>query len=338
MPDFKKERLLKSIKIFLPLALLIIASVEIHQFAAGIHVSVLKKELNEFSYPELATVFLLTCGAIVPMFFYDAILLQLLRADITLGRLLRISFIANSFSNLIGFGGFAGAMLRTYFYGRYERDKRVLLRTIASVSLFYLTGISLLSWMIAAGYRNYPLLADAKWLVLAVFAVSLYLPAFLFFTFRRLKEDGANIIDSQTAIRLVTVSLFEWMAIYAVIIYIASILHLPAGAGSLFPVFVIASCAGIVSMIPGGLGSFDLVFIWGTQEIGIPDEKVVVLLLLYRIGYLLLPFIFGVILLIKEYWDKWIHFLGRCDEGANIALLKPQPDNSILDKAKKNRP
>ena len=35
-------------------------------------------------------------------------------------------------------------------------------------------------------------------------------------------------------------------------------------------------------MIPGGIGSFDLVFLWGAQSLGILDEKVLVLLILYQ--------------------------------------------------------
>ncbi|WP_071460519.1 lysylphosphatidylglycerol synthase domain-containing protein [Bacillus massilinigeriensis] len=300
----KKNQLLKSIKILFPFVLMLIAGIEIHQFLTGIEAGELKKDIASFSFIEIALLLILTCCAIVPMFFYDAILLQLLRARMPLSRLLRISFIANSFSNLIGFGGFAGAALRTYFYRGYEQDKRVLLKTIASVSLFYLTGISLLAGIIAAGFRNYPLLHDVRWLTGSVFAVSLYLPGYLYFTHRRLKNNREKSICSMTSLRLVTVSLMEWIAIYGIIVYLASILQLDVSPGSLFPVFIIASCAGILSMIPGGLGSFDLVFIWGTQELGIPDEKVLVLLLLYRVGYLLLPFIFAALLLMKEYIDK----------------------------------
>ena len=52
-------------------------------------------------------------------------------------------------------------------------------------------------------------------------------------------------------------------------------------------------------MIPGGLGSFDLVFLWGLQELAVSDEKALVLLLLYRIGYFLIPFFIRRIFVIK---------------------------------------
>ena len=60
-------------------------------------------------------------------------------------------------------------------------------------------------------------------------------------------------------------------------------------------------------MIPGGLGSFDLVFIWGTQNLLESDEKVLALLIFYRLGYFIIPFIISTVLFIKEYWEKWNH-------------------------------
>ena len=63
-------------------------------------------------------------------------------------KLIRHSFIANTFSNLIGFGGLVGLMLRSYFYSKYKEEKEGMLKNIASVTLFYLTGISLLAWIV----------------------------------------------------------------------------------------------------------------------------------------------------------------------------------------------
>lgn len=83
-------------------------------------------------------------------------------------------------------------------------------------------------------------------------------------------------------------------------------LNIPLSFHELVPVFIVASCAGIASMIPGGLGSFDLVFIWGTQNLNILDEKVLVMLVFYRSGYFLLPFLLAVALFIKKYKKDWL--------------------------------
>ncbi|MFS0644518.1 bifunctional lysylphosphatidylglycerol flippase/synthetase MprF [Siminovitchia sp. 179-K 8D1 HS] len=293
---------LQILKIIFPLFLLILAGFEIQRFAKGLDYGMLQREMSQIQMIDMALVLLVVACAIIPMFFYDSIIINTLGLDVPKKQFMKRSLIANAFSNLLGFGGLIGLMIRTYFYESQKIPRKRLLTTIASVSLFYLTGISLLSWVIIAGYRDIPLLVNTKWLYLAVLAVGIYLPVLLFVLNRNKKDI---ILDIPTRFNLVIVSLCEWGGIFLVISFLAKILHIDIGFHDLFSIFIVACCAGIISMIPGGLGSFDLVFIWGTDYLGIQDEKVLVLLMLYRIGYFFIPFIISVILFVKEYWDKW---------------------------------
>ena len=110
--------------------------------------------------------------------FYDVILANILGININRRNLLNHSFIVNTFSNLIGFGGLVGIFLRDYFYSKYKEDKEGMIRSIASVTLFYLTGISLLTWIMYIFFWDFPLLKEERWLSIAVVLVSLYVPAF----------------------------------------------------------------------------------------------------------------------------------------------------------------
>lgn len=66
-------------------------------------------------------------------------------------------------------------------------------------------------------------------------------------------------------------------------------------------IFIVATIAGIISMIPGGLGSFDLIFLIGaTRELNIDSSSVLMALVLYRISYYFIPFIIALILGISE--------------------------------------
>jgi phosphatidylglycerol lysyltransferase len=305
MAGIKKEKIFTTVKFVFPLFLLILAIMEMKKFAKGVNVELLRQEINHLNFGVPVIIFLITLAAIFPMFFYDAILVRILGFKVPKKLLVENSFIANSFSNLIGFGGLVGAMLRTYFYHDYEHDKRRLLGGIASVSLFYLTGLSIFSWIVTIGYRRFPLFLEEKWLYFAVLAVGFYLPVFVTIHIIRNRKEERGIITLGVGLQLVFVSIMEWLAIYFTILILSRLLGIPISAGSLIPVFIIASCAGIISMIPGGLGSFDLVFIWGMQDLHISDEKVLVLLLFYRIGYYFLPFLISVVLFIKSYWEKW---------------------------------
>ncbi|WML44937.1 bifunctional lysylphosphatidylglycerol flippase/synthetase MprF [Neobacillus sp. PS3-40] len=305
MLRLKKEKVFTTVKFTFPLLLLILAIFEMKKFAGSVNVHLLRQEVNRLQFGSLILILCITIVAIFPMFFYDAILVRILGFHVSKKELIENSFIANSFSNLIGFGGLVGAMLRTYFYHNYEHDKKRLLGGIASVSLFYLTGISLFAWIVTIGYRHFALFSDVKWLYLAVLAVGFYLPAFVFIHILKHKKEDQTLITFEVGIKLVLVSILEWTAIFVAVWLLSLILGLSIGVNNLLPVFIIASCAGIISMIPGGLGSFDLVFIWGMQDLHASSEKVLVLLLFYRIGYFVIPFLIGLVLFIKSYWEKW---------------------------------
>lgn len=299
----KKEKIVKVVKFIFPLLLLIFAIIEMKRFTGDLNVQLLKNEINQLNIWVLLLILAITFIAVLPMLLYDVILVRILKLKVLTSELLEQSFIANSFSNLIGFGGLVGAMLRTYFFHKHEKDKRKLLGVIASVSLFYLTGISLLSWIVTIGFRRFPLFVDTKWLYFAVLGVGLYLPIFLGIHIMKSKKE--SVITLKVGIELVVVSVIEWLAVFVAILFLSRLLGIPVSSIDLFPVYVVAACAGIISMIPGGLGSFDLIFLWGMQELHVPDEKVLVLLLFYRIGYYFVPFLISLVFFVKLYWERW---------------------------------
>lgn len=301
----KKEKIVKVVKFSFPLLLLIFALLEMRKFTRDINVNLLKDELNRLNFWLLLVILAVTFTAVLPMVLYDVILFRILKIKKLKRELLEQSFIANSFSNLIGFGGIVGAMLRTYFFHRLEPDNRRLLGVIASVSLFYLTGISVLSWVVTTSYRDYPLFIDTRWLYFAAVGVGLYLPVFYIIHIFQSKKENKSLINTKAGIQLVSVSVIEWFAVFCAIFLLNKLLGIDISIRNLFPVYIVAACAGIISMIPGGLGSFDLIFLWGMRDLHAGEEKVLVLLLFYRIGYYFLPFLISLIFFIKLYWKKW---------------------------------
>jgi phosphatidylglycerol lysyltransferase len=305
MAGIKKERIFTSIKFIFPLFLLILATFEIKKFAKGVNTDLLMHEVSHLHIIILALILVITLFSTFPMFFYDLILVRVLGISVPRKELLEYSFIANSFSNLIGFGGLIGAMLRTYFYHDFEHDRRKLVVGITSVSLFYLTGISLFSWVITIGYRHFSLFQKEHWLYFAVIAVGLYLPVFVLVHIINAKKEEHSLITVNVGVKLVGISFLEWLFVFLTILLLSQLLGISVSVSNLIPVFIIASCAGIISMIPGGLGSFDLIFIWGMQDLHVPNEKVIVLLLFYRLGYYLLPFLISLVMFVKSFWVKW---------------------------------
>ncbi|MEH7253955.1 phosphatidylglycerol lysyltransferase domain-containing protein [Neobacillus niacini] len=301
----KKEKLFTIVKFIFPLLLLIFAIFELKKFIGNIDLRLLQTEIDQLRLETVLLIFIVMFAAVLPMLLYDVMLIKILGLRARKKEVLEQAFIANTYSNLFGFGGLIGAMLRTYFYHKLEDDKRRLVGGIAAVSFFNMTGLSLLSLLVAVGFKDHPIFVQTNWLYFAVLGVSIYLPLFFGLHVVKNRRDKQSLIGIGNGMKLFFTSLLEWSAVFSGIWLLSWLMNIPVSFEQLFPVYIVATCAGIISMIPGGLGSFDLVFIWGMQYIHVPEEKVLVLLLFYRIGYYLFPFLLSTILFIKLYWEKW---------------------------------
>jgi phosphatidylglycerol lysyltransferase len=300
-----KGKLFTAGKFLFPLMLSIFAILELKKFIANSDLGLLQTEIGQLQFGNLLLIFIMLFASVLPMLFYDFMLMNILGIKARKKEIVEKALIVNTYSNFFGFGGLIGGMLRTYFYGKLEQDKRRLVGGITAVSLFYMTGMSMLALLVAIGFLNHPIFVQEKWSYFAVLGVSLYLPIFMGIHLFRNRRDKQSFITFRPGIKLFFISLLEWIAVFCGIWFLAWILDISVSAGQLFPVYVVAACAGIISMIPGGLGSFDLVFIWGMQYLKVEEEKVLVLLLLYRIGYYFLPFLVSTVVFIKRYWVKW---------------------------------
>lgn len=279
--DGKKEKLLTVGKFLFPLLLSIIAIVELKKFVGELDVQLLQNEINQLYLGTLILIFSVMFLAFIPMLLYDVMLMKILGLRVKKKKLAEQALIANSYSNLIGFGGIVGGMIRTYFYHRLLKNKRRLVSGIAAVSLFYLTGISFLAFIVVIGYRYFPIFLQVKWLFYTVLVISLYLPIFIGIHFYKNLMANESLITVGAGVKLFLISVLEWFSVFLAFWLLCEIMNIAVSFEDLFPVFVIATCAGIISMVPGGLGTFDLVFIWGMQYLQIPEEKVLVLLLFY---------------------------------------------------------
>ncbi|MEH7181169.1 lysylphosphatidylglycerol synthase domain-containing protein [Neobacillus vireti] len=297
----KKEKWFTFVKFIFPLLLLIIVILELKKFIGNLDVGLLQNEIGQLQFSALLLIFSVMFAAVLPMLFYDFMLIKILGLRARTKTVIKQALIVNTYSNLFGFGGLIGAMLRTYFYHKLENDKRRLVGGIAVITFFYMTGMALLALLVVVGFRDHPIFVQTKWLFLAVLSVSCYLPLFWGLNVVNKSRNKQTFITSGEAVKLFCISLFEWTAVFGGIWFLTLMMNIPLNFEQLFPVYVVAACAGIISMIPGGLGSFDLVFIWGMQYLYVPEEKVLAVLLFYRLGYYLVPFLFSTVLMVKPF-------------------------------------
>ncbi|MBK3495556.1 bifunctional lysylphosphatidylglycerol flippase/synthetase MprF [Viridibacillus sp. YIM B01967] len=299
-----KSKIFQWLKIILPVLLMLFAIHEIGKILGNVNGQEIVRELGNLDVRTLVLMAAVPLVLVFPMFFYDYFIVKKLKLKRPLKRLMKESLIINSFSNLIGFGGLIGVLLRTHYFKKKDVDSSTFFKTIASVTLFYLAGLSLFAWVLPIFYWDLPLFSERKILVIAVTIIGLYVPFLIIKAIVQLAKKTTTPRHVLGEVGLLGVSVLEWLGAIAFIFLISYMLEVPISFESLIPIFIVASCAGIVSMIPGGLGSFDLVFLWGTQSLNVPEESVLLMLLFYRVGYYIIPFLAGLALFLHELWGK----------------------------------
>jgi phosphatidylglycerol lysyltransferase len=113
MNKIMNTRIFQFLKVVFPLILLILAVIEIMKFTVDINVDLLHHAVSQIHIVKLAIALLVTMAPITPMFFYDSTIVKLLGITVPTKKLIKQSLVINSFSNLIGFAGLIGVLLRT---------------------------------------------------------------------------------------------------------------------------------------------------------------------------------------------------------------------------------
>lgn len=304
MALLKQKKLLRIIKLLIPILLLMLIIFEAEKLFKDFDWTLLQKYMGEVNKGKFMFICIIGLVCLFPMYFYDVILVHMLKIDIPRRRLIFYSLSANTYSNFAGFGGVAGATLRTYFYRPYLKENTPFISIIAKLALFYLTGLSILCWFIVFRHSNAPLLSEIHWIKYAVWGLALYTPVFLVIFSIKKSFWNLNGLKRSFVLELLLISVTEWFFLLVCIWGIISVLGLHISIWQLYPIVFVASCAGIVSMIPGGVGSFDLVFLLGLEMKGISTEQGLLILMLYRLSYYLIPVMIGTPIALKQVWMK----------------------------------
>lgn len=247
---------------------------------------------------------------VLPMLGYDWVTISVLeksgRAKMPRGSWFIAAWTTNTINNLAGFGGIVGASLRSNFYGK-GFDRKKVLATVSKVAFFMFSGLSLWAlWLLidifllhnASHFRHYWI-----WLV----GGSLYAPALFTLTYLRRKKLFADLFPNRV-IQLAITSFCQWGGALAVFLGIGYLMQLQVSFEQVYPMFLIATLIGMLTMVPGGMGTFDVLMILGMGQVGLSQNQTVVWLLYYRLFYYLIPFLSGLILFISQTGVKFNRF------------------------------
>ncbi|WP_391119607.1 bifunctional lysylphosphatidylglycerol flippase/synthetase MprF [Psychrobacillus sp. L3] len=299
------------IKIVLPFLILIVFYFESNQALKNLDFSLLKNNFNKLALNQIIIIVFAGIFAVSPMVLYDFVLRRHLQLKVPVKKTIVYSWTSNTVSNFIGFGGIAGMMIRTFFYGQHGYEKKALVKGIGLITLFYLTGMSLLSWLPLLGIIHTPIFDQVKWIHVALLGIALYFPILLISIKRKRDTLAPERISRKSIFSLAVISLLEWSFAFILIYIISGFLGVSVSVPSMFATFIVASFAGIISMLPGGIGSFDLMYLLGMEGIGVPTGTTLLILLLYRISYFIIPAILGAVTLLIYFWGELNQKLNR---------------------------
>lgn len=245
---------------------------------------------------------------VLPMILYDVATVKTLQLDLPIKTIGIDGWVINTINNLVGFGGVVGVTLRMNRYGKEKKGAQTL-ATITKTALFMLTGLSLLCFVmvlflnfsdIATVYQHYQL-----WLCIG----SCFAPCLLLFIYW--KKDLFKEFKKRQIALFYTASFGQWLGAMVIFLFIGHQLVPSLMIIKVAPLFVAATLIGMITMVPGGIGTFDVLMILGLASVGIEKEVAVVWLLFYRLFYYVLPFISGCLIFIHQTGNKVDHALNH---------------------------
>lgn len=280
------------------IAVAVIVFGELLSLSKTISIDQLKQLFAQLSLWRVALMAVIGLLCVFPMVLYDIVLNRLLGDKPDRRYLLETSWIINTMNNLIGFGGFISIGLRSEFYGKGKKGKDVA-QAISKIFIYLMSGLSILSLAALAFVLFGPTTDYLQQYWIWLLGGSLYFPVVYALSFSK-KNAYLGGLQRRDRLQLIAASLLEWLGVFAAFFTTGLLMGVSVDVFQLLPLFIAASVIGIVSMIPGELGTFDVMMIMGMGSLQIPRESVIAWLLLFRLFYYIIPFLIGLIFFSKN--------------------------------------
>jgi lysylphosphatidylglycerol synthetase-like protein (DUF2156 family) len=265
--------------------------------------SSLSSDLSALGPRQLALAGLATVASYLAMTGYDALALRYVEHPMPYRRYAAASFVATAFGNSLGASAVVGAALRARVYSAWGVPSFAITRIIGLNLVTLSLGCALLASVgIAAEPARVALALHLPvWLTCAL-AGSLIGGVLAYLAWAGSGKRPASVrcwrIDRPSrrlALGQVALSTVEWL-LMAAVLYALLPGEAGIGFGAFAAIFVIATAAGLVSNVPGGLGVFESVLLLGLGG-ALTPVQLVTALVAYRFVYFLAPLAAAAVLL-----------------------------------------
>ncbi|MFP5521129.1 bifunctional lysylphosphatidylglycerol flippase/synthetase MprF [Peptococcus simiae] len=230
---------------------------------------------------------------------YDLLFARYFHLDLPKWRIFSIGWIAQSFNNFVGFAGLTGGALRLKLYTAAGADEDQAYRLSAGILASTLLGLFMMALPASFALVS---LGKITYLPFCLILFALC-PLYLFgdqLPILRHNRSPLAFLSRKMRLETLLLSAGEWLV---AALYFSFVLHyfarsIPVSQGIL--VYTVATIIGILSMVPGGLGTFDATVLALFAGLGHSPSEVVMALLAERLIYTLLPWLIGLLTLIIQ--------------------------------------
>ncbi|MBL4995671.1 lysyl-tRNA synthetase [Enterococcus xinjiangensis] len=292
-------------------SVLVFVANQVANIANGMSWQDIWQRMGQQSHMTILLMILAGLLGVTPMLLYDWVTIRVLekqgKPKMERKEFLLAAWVTNTINNLAGFGGVVGASLRASFYGK-QTNRKMVLATVSKVALFMLTGLSVWSFLtfIDVFFIQSESIFRSYWIWL--FGGSFLAPVIFFFAYLKRKTLFFEFYP-KGLLGLLLASFGQWTGALAVFLIIGKLMRIDISMLSIYPMFMIATLIGMLTMVPGGMGTFDVLMILGMSQLSVRQDVAVVWLLYYRLFYYVLPFMTGLLLFITHTGVKINRFL-----------------------------
>lgn len=226
--------------------------------------------------------------------FYDVVALGSADLAPTATRRWSVGVIAFAWSNFLTVGPLAGPALRLWLYTPLGVSTARARRALVTILVTFMTGLSV--WTAAVMIPLPEAWSGPAWrtgLAAAIGGAAAYGASRL----GRLWGGQPSRLRLRMALMLAGIGIADWLLAWLVFHLAVASQVGGVGPAASMPIFFTGQFVGLISLVPGGFGSADVV--WGARlaTIAGSHDRIAAALLLYRAVYYALPFVFASLVL-----------------------------------------
>lgn len=276
------------------ISVLILVIIQFRKISKEIKVDDIKYIFSNLSIITLLLMGIYGIFANIPASLYDFIFNNEIGNDYDKKYIGETGFCINNFNDLLGLGGFISIGLRSAFYGKGHEPTKIV-KKIFELLVFLPCGLSFFSIisLISIGFHSNPGLEKYMFLLIGA---SFYLPVVIGLSF-----FGKIRFSKKNQFKLFLISIAEWFGVMSSFVVIGILMGVKFDILTLSTLVVAANIVGYISMIPGAIGSFDLIILFALKSQGIDQELALCWILLYRLFYYIVPFCLAFVFFTKNF-------------------------------------